>query len=773
MKKNIFYTVILLSLLLFFSCAVALQSSTEKLKAESILPPPNANDESLKKLDLLSKNSWIPLLNGKSIPDYPKLIAEPDFLTRFKVSERYDYIQISPVQRTSDKVSVKQVINTVPGKIYQFSITVDSVTSDHGYNGFSTKDSVFVFPGTEYPNLDSSYYVKQVNQFQNARDKITTSIRKVFVATSDKATIEFSVHGNGVFNRNNGFFKTSSFVDLNHAVDESKALIEDLFTDSTHTAIKLSTTQLKINKAKALASEVLNETLKANYLKEITKAQNLLNKVSMTLTVDGLTDDRTTLNSTTIRAKTYPNAFVWFSGHEDIPKGSLESQVEGDGYRYQIRADSNGDIVYKLPEGSYFRGKQEIMIRSALHGKVVVKKQIVEDVSAPFKPIVTSLKDVSNQIEGQAETESTVKVFDSTTNDLIFSGKATRDDQFVIDIPQSQRPLKPYKKYYVTATDSSGNQSERSEILEVQDTLAPEAKPVLQILNIGDGLPPVESLIMDLSDNAGADQVDIEITKQPDLSKPGYTEAILVLRDKAKNQLELTIPFFIKSEDTVDDGKTFLFGQSITVLAIDFPKEKEAQKQFILEHSKASAINMKTLENRTNEINLTFDDNIQQPGIYEATLNIDSLSKKIVLKLSKGKIEIEDFPTDISFGTPTIQSNTTYIPLESNMKMIIKNTQYYQTGWALKSRFKKVLQTEDGIITASDIVFQDNQDIKYMTELADIEIYRQKGPSSERIKEFDFGKNNNQTFLLKMVPGSLLKDKVYTAQIIWTVETGP
>ncbi|OEG10833.1 hypothetical protein BCR21_11100 [Enterococcus ureasiticus] len=60
-----------------------------------------------------------------------------------------------------------------------------------------------------------------------------------------------------------------------------------------------------------------------------------------------------------------------------------------------------------------------------------------------------------------------------------------------------------------------------------------------------------------------------------------------------------------------------------------------------------------------------------------------------------------------------------------------------------------------------------------MTEEKEIEIYRQKGQSDHRLQEFDFGKESDQQFLLKMMPGSLMKDKIYSAQILWTIELGP
>lgn len=518
---------------------------------------------------------------------------------------------------------------------------------------------------------------------------------------------------------------------------------------------------------------MLDATQKKHFLEEIQKAQELLDKVTITLTTEKLTDDRASTDSTTIKGKTYPNAFVYFSGHEDLLKGELNSEVEGDNYNHQTRADDNGNINYTLPEGSYFRGKQTIKVRSALHGKVIEKQQVVEDVSAPFKPNMLPLKDVSEQIEGSAETEATIKVFNAATNALLFSGKALQGDRFAINIPEAQKPLVPYTEYYVTATDSSANQSEQSEIMAVQDTLAPEADPVRQIVNVGASLPALESLLTNLSDNAGVDQVVIEMLQEPDLSKPGYTGAIVLLRDRAKNQLSLTIPFFVKNEDTTDNGTTFLSAQSINALAIDFPKEWEAQKQFILEHSRATAIDMNTLKNRTSELQLTVDSSINEPGKHDVTLSIDSLSRKITLNLLAGGVEFERVPTGISFGVPVIQTNIKYVPIENNMKMIIKNTQYYQTSWVLKTKFSKILQTDTGVKTASDIVFQDKEEMKYMTEDKEIEIYRQKGQSDHRVQEFDFGKESNQQFLLKMMPGSLMKDKMYSAQIVWTIETGP
>ncbi|MBO0472548.1 hypothetical protein JZO86_02335 [Enterococcus ureasiticus] len=741
-----------------------------------MLPPPITDDAGLLKADLLKYQGWIPLIEDKPL-SRPTLLHgywQPEgTTTEFTLlkDNNLTNIYITP----TGKVTVKQVVDTKPGKMYQFSAATYTYITRSGNEGnHNSKYDLSVFPGTIRPKLNSLYYYKvEEDRAFSPNTNIKNYGRQVFIASSDKTTVEYTIYSNNSANWNTGGIINVTFSDLEHAIEESKILIEELFTDSTHTAIKLSTTQLKIDKAKKLISEVLNAKQKEHFLEEVKKAQELLDKVTITLTTEKLTDDRASTNSTTIKGKTYPNAFVFFSGHEDLPKGELNSEVEGDTHNYQTRADKDGMIDYKLPEGSYFRGKQNITIRSVLHGKVVEKNLVVEDVSAPFKPTVLTLKDVSTQIEGYAESEAIIKVFNATTNALMFSGKALQGDRFAINIPETQKPLVPYAEYYVTATDSSGNPSEQSEILSVQDTLAPEADPVRQIVNVGAPLPALESLLTDLSDNAGVDQVKIEMLQEPDLSKAGYTEAILLLSDKANNQLSLTIPFFVKNEDTIDNGTTFLSAQSINALAIDYPKEWEAQKQFILEQSRATAMDMNTFKNRTSELQLTVDSSINEPGTYEVTFSIDSLSRKITLNLLAGGVVFERVPMEISFGVPTLQTNIKYVPIENNMKMIIKNTQYYRTGWALKTKFSKMLQTDTGIKTASDIVFQDKEDLKYMTEEKEIEIYRQKDQSDHRLQEFDFGKESDQQFLLKMMPGSLMKDKIYSAQILWTIETAP
>lgn len=553
-----------------------------------------------------------------------------------------------------------------------------------------------------------------------------------------------------------------------------------LFTDSSQTALKLHVTQKEINELRIRLTDyksLISGTLYNAVDKKLKKAQSLLDLVVLTLTADDIVNKPSDIHSTTIIGSAYPNSFLEFSNHSDIPAGTLSSGVASDTRKYHIRADNNGKFSYKLPDGKAFQFGENVTITSFLHGKVLTQSKDVLDLVPPDQPILDRLTDKITAFTGKGEKSSSIKVYDANDNRLLVTGTTNLEGFFSIAVPGAMQPLNPYERYYVTATDMSGNTSEKSVIQEVADTTPPTADPVKQILNLGDPLPILSKLYTNLADNAGITGVKTALVNQPDLTKVGYTTAEISLTDKAGNKRTLIVPIIVKDEHVIMDNEHMLYATDFSVLAIDFPLNPEEQKAYLLEKSRAGLWNIETGENKPKELIIDDHQVIRQPGTYEVTFHFGTMTKKIRVTFLSGSLAFEKTADTISYGTPIIMSKRQEIAPEKSIDFLINDSRFQTKNWRLVAKLSSPLQLANGEKTESNLFLSkttsEGKPVK--TPISDqmtTELYDNKEASNGKFP-VKFGKSEPQAILLEVVPGSVRSGQEYHTEVIWTLEDGP
>ncbi|OEG17711.1 hypothetical protein BCR23_14410, partial [Enterococcus quebecensis] len=535
-----------------------------------------------------------------------------------------------------------------------------------------------------------------------------TTIKKVFQATTNELTLVFSMSSLPSYYSSTKFQNTS-IIDLNQGIVESRASLEALYTDSTQTELKLSTTQLKLNETQKVIDTVVHASISAELKKELAKAQALLDKITMTLKIPAeLVNDHKNEQSHTITGSTYPNSFVQFSGIADFPEGTLYSEVADDTRKYQIRADNDGKFTYSLPEGKYFKEYETVTVFSMLRGKTASQVRVIKDTVPPEQPVLNPIKDADGTISGQAESGSTVNIYDKGNETLFLTGKADSNGQFSIPVPAAKKPIIPYKVYYSTSTDAAGNTSVASDTQVVADTTAPKAEAVKQALTLGNPLPAVDKMLKNISDNAGigADNLTIKMTKVPDISQTGYKTAEITLTDRAGNFLVVVVPITVKDELTMIDSNHLLKADDFSALAIDLPETAEEQRQFVLTHGQVEAWKLATGQMINDELTYNQGTLKKQPGVYTITVEIGSLKRVFKVTLLEGSLAFDKTINNLSFGTQTIKSKKQFVSPEDKLSVSISDTRFKMNKWRLTAKLEHPLQTADGIISASSLLYR-------------------------------------------------------------------
>ncbi|MGX7245150.1 Ig-like domain-containing protein, partial [Enterococcus quebecensis] len=500
------------------------KKTTNDLTKTEPIPPEVADQTLLSKYNLLGK--WegynrYGTLNWISFPSWDgttskNLVAD----NTVKATATSSDIVFKIDGNISNSGLVKNTIRTIPGHYYQLSTEISATV----YSGKLVIYALDLLSNSDVNNPVSIYpdYSELIR-----RELGPTTIKKVFQATTNELTLVFSMSSLPHYFSSTKFQNTS-IIDLNQGIVESRASLAALYTDSTQTELKLSTTQLKINETQKVIDTVVHASISAELKKELAKAQALLDKITMTLKIPAeLVNDHKNEQSHTITGSTYPNSFVQFSGIADFPEGTLYSEVADDTRKYQIRADNDGKFTYSLPEGKYFKEYETVTVFSMLRGKTASQVRVIKDTVPPEQPVLNPIKDADGTISGQAESGSTVNIYDKGNETLFLTGKADSNGQFSIPVPAAKKPIIPYKVYYSTSTDAAGNTSVASDTQVVADTTAPKAEAVKQALTLGNPLPAVDKMLKNISDNAGigADNLTIKMTKVPDISQTGYKTA--------------------------------------------------------------------------------------------------------------------------------------------------------------------------------------------------------------------------------------------------------
>ncbi|EOT62381.1 hypothetical protein I583_01381 [Enterococcus haemoperoxidus ATCC BAA-382] len=687
----------------------------------------------------------------------------------------YAYAESSRVEIRSNSGArdwsalVKTTISTIPGHYYQLSTTMRS-SSEMG------KEVIYALDWLSNSDVNNPVSVySDYSELKKRPDNIGTTIRKTVKATTKEMTLVFSLSGlSGSKSVLDNW--ALSLVDLDQGIGESIKGLEALFTDTTHTELKLSSTQAEIDKVKESIETILNTTTKKELFTELAKAQALLDKITMSLTIPTeLVNDPKNELSHTIKGKTYPNSFVHFSGSSAFPVGTLSSEVADDLKKYQIRADGEGNFSYSLPEGKYFKEDEKVTVTSMLRGKTTSQTREVKDLVPPEKPKLNTIKDQAGTISGAAEAGTTVTMYDKSDDTVFLTGTAGTDGQFSLVIPEAKKPLVPYKTYYVTATDAAGNVSDASDDQVVVDTTAPKAEAVKQALTLGDKLPAIDKMLTNISDNAGTADLTIKLTKTPDLSKTGYKTAEITLTDKAKNSLVVVVPITVKDKLTAMDSNNLLKADDFSALTIDLPETAAEQKAFILKHGAVEAWDLGKGELINDKLVYNQGSLKKEPGVYSITVTIGSLTRVFKVTLLEGSLAFDQTMDTLTFGTQTIASKEQFVPSEKKLSLSINDTRFNVDKWRLLAKVDQPLQTKDGLISASGLVYR-----SYETdEVVDTKLNELNTPMYEPSKlnngliQVDFTKEKNKEVVLNVLPGSVQSDKEYSTQIVWTLENGP
>ncbi|OJG92262.1 hypothetical protein RV15_GL003364 [Enterococcus silesiacus] len=737
-----------------------------------------ADSSNLRAVNLLTTN-WKPYYNNGSGGIVESNTVITDQWTDISVAWGSGAIGAAKV--TADSVSLRinsgylilkqNAIQVKSEKYYQFRGVLQAITTVKGASSeyqFKIKDDWDREVKSDRFYLSDGYSKEVVYSFKANRGIVNlefTNYGIPYGAASNSAT---------------GELKNPSLIDITDEVNGITASVDALFTDKSQTALKLSVTQKKITETKKIVNEIkelLDVKVVTALETKLTKAQSLLDTVNTQLTIENLVDNLQDAHSSTIIGVTYPNAFLNFSGRNDIPKGTLNSEVEGDIRTYQIRADGTGKFSYSLPKDSHFQYLEKITVVSMLHGKSTVQTKTVLDTTPPAQPTLEHLKDTDTVFSGTGEKSSVIKVYDASKNILFLEGTATTNGTYSLAIPANKQPLVPYANYYVTATDSSGNISEKSVSQEIKDTTAPVADPVKQVLTLGEALPSLDKLLTNIYDNAGSQHVNVSLTKAPDLTKVGFSTAELTLMDKAKNTLKIIVPIFVKDQETIDDGEHMLYTADFTSLAIDFPDKSEEQIQFLLKNSQAGVWQTTTGENKTDQLAVNHSSMRKSPGSYQVTFSLGELKKTITVTLSAGKLDFDQVAAPISFGVPTIKSEIQEIYPQKSIDFLIDDSRFLIKDWRLMAKLSQPLQTKSGKKTKSTINLRkldaNNQLIEQpLSDQMTTELYSDRNGRNGKIP-LKFNQLEQQAIYLNVLPGTVRSNEEYGTQIVWTLENGP
>ncbi|MEI5993213.1 Ig-like domain-containing protein [Candidatus Enterococcus mansonii] len=580
----------------------------------------------------------------------------------------------------------------------------------------------------------------------------------------------------GVYADARWFISDITYKDVTNEWLTLKDRINGLFINVEQKELKLSTTTQMVKELKKEVEDfdsILTPTDKMSLENVLTKAQTLLNKINVTITTGELVDNPEQQESYTLVGKTYPNAFLSFSGSASLPEGQLSSEVKGDTSNYQIRANNDGAFSYRLPRDSYFKAGEKVEVKSMLNGKFATVTKTVQDTTPPEAPKLDSVADISSSFSGDAEPNATINLYESGTNVVFLTGKVDDKGRFDLRIPEERKPLIPYKNYEVTATDGGGNTSVFSNTQQVKDTIPPSAEAILQYVSIGSEIPNVSTMIKNIYDNAGSEAVTKMLIKEPDLTKVGRATAIVELMDKAQNKTPIEVPFLVESPDVVKDGTYMLYGESFSALAVDYPDTEKEQIEFILANSKGNAWELSTAKERKGLISVDKTSVQKAAGTYELSLSIGAITKKITMTLLPGTLGIKKHSTDISFGEVTIKSKRQNIMQQKAVELTIEDTRIIKNQWRLTAQLTDLFQNAKGEKESGLGLYVKeigHEIIPINSQVAN-EVFNSK--ESDKREVGILFSESSRSLNLEVMPGKILKEIAYTTKINWTIENGP
>ncbi|WP_088838892.1 pectate lyase-like adhesive domain-containing protein [Listeria sp. ILCC792] len=491
--------------------------------------------------------------------------------------------------------------------------------------------------------------------------------------------------------------------------------------------------------------------------------------------IDALSDNKTQANSHTITGITNPNAWVMFSGDSAIPTGTIPAQDKSDTKMYHVKADASGNYTYTLPDGQFFSAGNTVVAYAYLDGKNATTNTVVSDETPPDKPVLSPIKDVDASIKVKAEPNVTVTIYDSSDKRILASGTSNTED-YEISIPADKRPLAPYVSYYATATDSAGNISEQSNFELVSDTTPPEANPITQTVQLGAPFTTdAKSLVENVFDNAGLEDLTYTIISEPDVSRIGHSTAVVRIQDRAANYRDFTIPVFVEDGSTSSNNDAMLTSTDFTILAQSVPATEAELDELIVTNGQVKAWKKPSGEDITDQVVIVNRGGLSStPGEYDVKISVLGVERTIHVTVKAGTLEFKEIPTDISFGNVTIKSKPQLVTPKNDVKITIEDSRATPKEWTLMAQLTTPLATDSGDALNSLVIRTKQNGVTDYLELTDqgtTPVYTNKSATTGTTV-IDLNTMQDEGILLNVLPG-LAKAKAYYTKIRWTLQDAP
>ncbi|OOZ84814.1 hypothetical protein BHL25_20145 [Bacillus cereus] len=489
------------------------------------------------------------------------------------------------------------------------------------------------------------------------------------------------------------------------------------------------------------------------------------------VTIDSLSD-----KSQVITGITNPNALVRLSGDDAIPDPVINSSDINVKTKYHAIADSEGKYSFELPSGKHLTTGNTVKANAYLNGKQAEANTVVSDETAPDQPVLEDpIKDVSLSFKGKTEANAIVKIYSAEDDGLIGEVKAGGDGVYEFQLPVGKLPLVPGKKYYVTATDTAGNVSEKSNVATVQDTLPPSADPVIQTVKIGESLSNnPKDYVTNVKDNAGDsdENISYKVTKTPDVTKIGMVEAEVTLTDKAGNSTIVKVPVLVTNGQTIIGKEAALQAEDFSVVIDDVTNDEKSLHQLIFKEAGVKAWELPSGSDITNEVQIVDTGGLtNQIGEYAVILKVKDVEKTIKVDVIGGKLELVDVPQSISFGKVTIQSKEkVFNRTDMRGKVTVSDKRKDKNEWQVYVKQVTPLTSSKNDVLTDAIIYSKNGTDTVLNDQNHL-AHSQASGNNDNVS---LNWKESEGIRLKVNPGPNVKvNTEYHGELEWTLTDAP
>ncbi|EAF9900808.1 hypothetical protein A7B70_14620 [Listeria monocytogenes] len=385
---------------------------------------------------------------------------------------------------------------------------------------------------------------------------------------------------------------------------------------------------------------------------------------------------------------------------------------------------------------------------------------------------INPITDADSEITGTATPNSFVsihykenglnKVLESHTND---SGT------YRITIPSGF--IKPYTD--VTTRISQDQKWIMLDAVKVGDVTPPSGKAVPQILTLGESFPDVSKIVTDISDHSdntvGAGITTTLISGVPDTNVFGPTIAIVRLKDRENNHVDIRVPVFIKDDATdVKDAQALRAADfSVNVKEIIQLDDMELQ-QLILTKSRAKAFNIETGVDLTAQMKVTNTNLKKETGSYKATIQIGTLTKEIAIQVT-GELKFNHVPKTISFESIELNNQKNTANLSPGFDLSVLDSRGGGNQFRVTATMKSPLTstTNPAHTLPGSLVFIDSIGKKELSEQP-ITVFESQS-ASNMITPIEWAKD--QGIFVEVDVTKAYVDENYESIIEWTLTDAP